>query len=158
MRLVWQSLVQSPRALSVASAIAFLLLPSATCAEGMFRGYVVSVADGDTITVRADINKETFRVRLDGIDAPERTQPYSQVSRRNLEALVKGKAVTVATTKVDRYGRLVATVSTPEAPDVGLEQIKAGLAWHFKRYVRSCFRLSTILPIGEVPPTVRRTE
>src|SRR5687768_12823886 len=90
-------------------------------------GRVVSVPDGDTITIQTG-DRAHYRVRLDGIDAPERTQPYSQLSRKNLLARVEGQHVTVTSSKTDRFGRLVGIVSTDQHPDVGLEQIRAGLA------------------------------
>lgn len=97
-----------------------------------FSGPVVSVQDGDTFTVRTSDGKK-HRIRVDGIDAPERTQPYSQISRNNLIALV-GDSVVVSSNKFDRHGRPVGTVRNAAGQDVGLGQIKAGLAWHFKRY------------------------
>jgi len=96
-------------------------------------GRVVSVADGDTITVQTP-DRVRHRIRLDGIDAPERIQPYSQISRKNLVAMVDGQQVRVTSSKTDRFGRMVGIVRTEQYRDVGLEQIKAGLAWHFKRY------------------------
>jgi endonuclease YncB( thermonuclease family) len=102
-------------------------------------GRIVKVADGDTITVLQDNTQH--RIRLQGIDAPERKQPYGNASRKHLASLVAGKTVTVQWNKRDRYGRIVGKVlytlvwhtSTDEV-DVCLEQVKAGYAWHFKRY------------------------
>jgi len=70
---------------------------------------VVAVHDGDTLTV-ADGPQRTV-IRLADIDAPERTQPYSRTSRRNLQALCKGaKRAEVERIDTDRYGRTVAHV------------------------------------------------
>lgn len=96
-------------------------------------GVVVSVPDGDTISIQT-ADRTRHRIRLDGIDAPERTQSYSQVSRKSLLALVEGKVVTVTSGKTDRFDRMVGIVRTQQHSDVGLEKVKAGLAWHFKRY------------------------
>ena len=74
------------------------------------------------------------RIRLQGIDAPERTMPFSQVSRRNLKELVDNKKVYFDPQKLDRHGRTVAVVYLQDGTDVCLEQLRAGLAWHFKRY------------------------
>lgn len=95
-------------------------------------GKVVGVADGDTITVLDDENTQ-HKIRLQGIDAPEKGQPFGNVSKQNLSSLVFGKIVDVECDKLDRYGRLVAKVSI-DGVDVGLEQIRAGLAWHYKQY------------------------
>lgn len=59
---------------------------------------------------------------------------YSQVSRRHLAELVMGKIVTFDPEKLDRHGRTVAVVRLQDGTDVCLEQVRAGLAWHFKRY------------------------
>lgn len=95
-------------------------------------GEVVGVADGDTITLLI-ADQVRHRIRVDGIDAPERTQPYSQVSKRSLSDMVYRQQVTADCTKRDRYGRDVCKVMI-DGRDVGLVQIQRGLAWHFKRY------------------------
>ena len=68
-----------------------------------------------------------------GIDAPERKQAYGLVSRKHLASIVAGKQVTVEHQKRDRYGRIVGKVLV-NGIDACLEQVKAGLAWHYKRY------------------------
>ena len=101
-------------------------------APSLLLGRVVQVTDGDDVTVR-DARKVQQRVRLQGIDAPEYDQPYGDVSRENLARLVSGKTVEVLWTKRDSYDRLVGTVFL-EGRDINLEQVKAGLAWHYKYY------------------------
>ena len=98
----------------------------------MFRARVVSIEDGDTIIVLNEIN-ENHKIRLQGIDAPEGGQGFGNRSRQNLSELVAGKEVTVEWFKRDRYGRIVGKVSL-DGSDVCLEQIKAGMAWHYKYY------------------------
>lgn len=95
-------------------------------------GKVVKIIDGDTIDI-LDAQNAQHRLRLKGIDAPERTQAFYEVSRKNLATLVLEKQVAAHYEKVDQWGRLVSTVSV-DGEDVCLEQIRAGLAWHFKRY------------------------
>src|SRR5882724_8491823 len=68
-------------------------------------GPVVKIADGDTITI-LDPQNVQHKIRLQGIDAPERRQDFSQVSREHLASLVCGKYVRIEYEKVDRYGRL----------------------------------------------------
>ena len=94
-------------------------------------GLVVGVSDGDTITVLVD--KTPYKIRLAGIDAPESRQAFGQASKQHLSALVYKKPVTVLWVKKDRYGRTLGKVMV-DGTDVCLEQIKAGLAWHYKRY------------------------
>jgi endonuclease YncB( thermonuclease family) len=72
-------------------------------------GKVVAVADGDTITV-LDANKVQHKIRLGGIDAHEKTQPFGQTCRQSLSDLVYGKTVSVDTDKPDRYGREVGKI------------------------------------------------
>lgn len=95
-------------------------------------GKVVSIADGDTVTVLTSSNQQ-YKIRLNGIDAPEKAQPYGQASKQNLSALIGQKTVTVDWSKLDRYGRTIGKV-TFAGKDINLEQIKAGMAWHYKKY------------------------
>lgn len=97
-------------------------------------GHVVAVSDGDTITVLDD-NKQRHVIRLMGIDAPEKAQAYGQKAKESLSDLVFNKDVSVTWFKRDRYGRTVGQVYFG-GTDVCLEQIKRGLAWHYKDYER----------------------
>jgi endonuclease YncB( thermonuclease family) len=74
-----------------------------------------------------------LRVRLKGIDAPERGQAFYQVSKENLEETAINREVTITWNKIDRWNRLIGKVSL-DGKDVCLEQIRAGLGWHFKKY------------------------
>ena len=113
------------------AALAWAMVVCATCASGAtIKGEVVSVADGDTLTV-LDARRKQHRIRLAGIDAPERTQPFGTRSRRHLAALVFRKTVTVEFEKRDRYGRVVGKVILG-GTDASLEQVSAGMAWHYK--------------------------
>ena len=91
----------------------------------------MAIADGETLTLLVD--KTQHRIRIDGIDAPERTQPYSQRARQSLDDLAKGKQATAQCSKVDKYGRDVCLVII-DGTDIGLEQLRRGLAWFFVRY------------------------
>lgn len=120
-------------------ALALTMWTSAGAAE-LF-GKVVAVADGDTLTV-LDAVERLHKVRLSAIDAPERRQPYGERAKQHLLRLARGQSVLVRWHKRDRYGRIVGRVLLSEcagarcsfAKDVALEQLKAGLAWHFTRY------------------------
>ncbi len=124
-------LSQSIRSALCAIALFFL---SCTAIGAEFVGRVVGVSDGDTITVLVG-ERESIKVRLTGIDAPEKAQPFGAVSKKNLSDLVYGKAVSVEWEKKDRYGRVLGRVLVDDA-DVCLEQIRAGLAWHYKQYAK----------------------
>ncbi len=116
-----------------------LSLPSFADVEGK----VVAVTDGDTIKVLDDKNVQ-HKIRLTGIDAPERNQPYGNASRKHLAALVAGKIVYVESSKTDRYGRtlgkvLVKSVDCPSCGyslDANHAQIKAGMAWWYRYYAK----------------------
>ena len=95
---------------------------------------VVGVTDGDTVTVLDAGNREE-KIRVGGIDAPEKKQPFGEKSKQSLSGLVFGKDVRVEWKKRDRYGRIVGQVFVePSAVDAGLFQVRAGLAWHYKKY------------------------
>ena len=96
------------------------------------QGKVVHVADGDTITV-LDATNTQHKIRLHGIDAPEKAQAFGQKSKQSLHQLVHSKQVTVEFQKQDKYGRAVGKV-VYNGTDVCLEQIKLGMAWHYKQY------------------------
>lgn len=97
-------------------------------------GQVIKVIDGDTITI-LDANKEQFKIRLSGIDAPEKNQAFGNVSKQSLSEMITGKKVKVDFNKRGRYGRIIGKVLLNNE-DVNLAQIKRGLAWHYKQYER----------------------
>lgn len=97
-------------------------------------GKVVGVSDGDTIKV-LDKNNAEYKIRLEGVDAPESKQDFGNKAKENLSNLVFGKVVQVISNKTDKYGRHVGKVLL-NGTDVNLEQIKSGLAWHYKEYAK----------------------
>ena len=121
-------------------AVVLLLIASATQATTLL-GRVIGVADGDSVTV-LDGNLEQHKVRLQGIDAPEKAQPFGQWSKENLSRLVFDKAVLVEWSKRDRYGRIIGKVwvqpvdctTCPTTLDAGHAQITVGLAWWYRKY------------------------
>ena len=124
----------------------FLTLMPSTLWGNAIEGNVVKVADGDTITIKDDSGNK-HRIRLGGIDAPEKNQPYGKESTQSLLELTSGKPVVIEYEKRDRYNRIVGKVLVDppgevfcmaldcvKKIDAGLEQIKKGLAWHYKKY------------------------
>jgi endonuclease YncB( thermonuclease family) len=103
-------------------------------AAATIEGRVVGVADGDTITVLDSTNTQ-HKIRLAGIDAPEKKQPYGQRSKQSLSDLVFDKQVMVETDKRDKYKREVGKVLVG-GMDANLEQVSRGFAWHYKAYYR----------------------
>jgi endonuclease YncB( thermonuclease family)/methylphosphotriester-DNA--protein-cysteine methyltransferase len=98
----------------------------------VIEGKVIDMHDGDTVTV-IDKNNRKFHIRLQGIDAPELKQEFGSVSQQNLARMVLGKQVEIYWTKVDKYRRTVGTIML-DGRDMNIEQVKVGLAWHFKKY------------------------
>jgi endonuclease YncB( thermonuclease family) len=101
-------------------------------------GKVVAIADGDTITV-LDGNKQQHKIRLDGIDAPESSQPFGAQAKKALSDLVIGRQVNVAASKTDRYGRTVGKVSL-DGKDINYVQLLQGFAWFYRAYARELSR------------------
>lgn len=97
-------------------------------------GRVVNIADGDTITVLDD-DKVQHKIRLAGIDAPEKKQPFGNRSKESLSELAYNKTVTVETAKRDKYGRQVGKVLV-NGQDVNLVQVERGMAWFYRQYQR----------------------
>lgn len=99
---------------------------------------VVAIADGDTLTVRCEARAEspaqTTVIRLAEIDAPEKSQAYGNRSREHLTSLCFKKQATLKPLTTDRYRRTVARVEC-EGMDASAEQVRAGMAWVFDRYV-----------------------
>jgi len=98
----------------------------------IIEGRVVIVADGDTITI-LDLDKRQHKIRFNGIDAPEKKQPFGNRSRQNLAAIFFDGNVRAECHKRDRYGREVCKI-LDGSRDVGLEQIRASLAWWYRAY------------------------
>lgn len=113
-------------------AIFIALNASSMCLADNITGKVVVISDGDTITVLTASTKE-YRIRLNGIDAPEKAQPFGQASKKNLSGLIGQQVVSVEWSKQDRYGRTLGKI-TLNGKDINLEQVKAGMAWHYKKY------------------------
>ncbi len=126
------SAVESMRRVLIAALAAWWLAAGAALSADELRGRVVGIADGDTITV-LDANRQQHRIRLNGIDAPETAQAFSQVSKTNLSTLVFGQDVLVVWSKVDRYGRKIGAVIRGSV-DANLEQLRSGLAWYYRQY------------------------
>lgn len=120
-------------------ALAFALLATSSgsgqvreLVGSTFEAQVVSIIDGDTIDVVTDA-KRAIRIRIEGIDAPERGEPFNDAARRFARVMLFDKPAKIHGRDVDRYGRLVARV-TVEDSDTSVEIVKAGLACHYLQY------------------------
>lgn len=148
--------------LLIVCAILFLYI--SLSARSTFIAVVISVADGDSISVLRD--NQPVRIRLSDIDAPEHDQAFGESAKRFLSRLVFRKSVTVDPRNVDRYGRMVARVHVGET-DVNLALVQAGLAWWYVAYshdagIRRAEALARLQRVGlwnqaePVPPWIFR--
>jgi micrococcal nuclease len=111
------------------SFVALFFISYASAAQ--LTGKVVSIADGDTFTLLS--NNKQIKIRLHGIDCPEKSQDFGNVAKQFLSNLIFGKIVSVKEMDTDRYGRTIGMV-TIDNKNVNEELLKAGLAWHYKHY------------------------
>ena len=111
--------------------IALLFLSEATSA---LEGRVVGVTDGDTIKV-LDGHSVQHKVRLQCIDAPEKSMPFGQRAKEALASIVAGKYVIIMVLDIDRYGREVGEVSV-DGRSANLAMVRMGYAWAYPKYCR----------------------
>lgn len=97
-----------------------------------FEAKVIKISDGDTITVLAD-NKTQIKVRLYGIDAPEKKQAYGEKSRKFLANLIAGQIVEIKEKGKDKYKRVLGVVYY-NGQDINAKMVSGGYAWAFIRY------------------------
>ena len=111
----------------------FLAFPGSALAEYLnCPCKVVKVTDGDTIHV-LDQSTIKHKIRLGGIDAPEKKQAFGQKSKQYLVSMIAGQNVEVEYSKRDRYGRIIGKI-IKDGLDINLLEIKQGYAWHYKYY------------------------
>lgn len=94
-------------------------------------GKVVSIHDGDTITILQD--KQQIKVRLFGIDAPELKQPYGKKSKQFLANLIAGEVVEVDENGKDRYKRTIGTIYV-NGTDINAQMVANGYAWAYRNF------------------------
>jgi len=110
-----------------------------TAAQTSFKPFnatlnVTRVYDGDTFTGRTK-SGTIYKIRIYGIDAPERTQDLGMYSRAYLEGLIgDSKVVDVNVVDIDFYGRYVAYVFNKAGEDISFKMIEAGMAWTYEEY------------------------
>ena len=119
--------------MTLISAI-FALAVSLSVEAATIYGRVVGITDGDTITV-LDARNQQHKIRLAGIDAPEKTQAFGPASKMNLSTLVFGREVTLDCGKTDRYRREICVVVVA-GKDANRAQVAAGMAWWYRQYQR----------------------
>lgn len=116
----------------IISLLFVLLLPTLAAA---WEGTVVGITDGDTIRV-LDAQKRLHKIRLYGIDCPEKKQPFGQKAKQHASDLAFNQIVEIEEITKDRYGRTIALVILPGGQSLNAELIRAGLAWVYTRYCK----------------------
>lgn len=125
------------RILAIVCVVLFVL-PFVACAHSddfaslSWNGSVVGVLDGDTVDVLR--NRHTERIRLYGIDCPEKGQAFGRVAKLATSALVFGRPVTVKPHTTDRYKRVVAEVFLVDGTNLNHQLVKAGWCWWYRKY------------------------
>ena len=117
--------------LIVLTTVLSLLFASPTLANE-FSGSVVSVVDGDTIEVLHDDRAE--RIRLKGIDCPEKGQSFGKRAKQVVSELVFGKTVTIQPHGHDKYLRTIGDVLLPDGTNVNHTLVKDGWCWWYRKY------------------------
>jgi endonuclease YncB( thermonuclease family) len=97
-----------------------------------FTGRVISVKDGDTIEVLH--NNKAERIRLTGIDCPEKKQAFGQRAKQATSTLSFGRNVTIQTNAKDRYGRTLGNVYLSNGRNLNHELVKGGWCWWYRKY------------------------
>ncbi len=115
-------------------ATTLLLLATFLVGTDPLTGKVVKVTDGDTITVLVD--RQEVKIRLNAIDAPERSQDFGQRSKEALADLIFGKDVRIEAHGKDRYGRTIGDVYVGQT-FVNEQMVEDGWAWNYVRYSKS---------------------
>lgn len=104
---------------------------SSVSQEKVLHGQVIDVLDGDTVKLRSDWH--IYKIRLAGIDAPEKQQAYGVQSKIYLEHLLADKDVLVKVVSCDQYGRYVGRIYLG-GKDINGEMIRSGYAWHYNHF------------------------
>lgn len=112
--------------------ILILLLFPTTLSAHTLRGKIVRVSDGDTVVLLDSTNTQ-HKIRLDGIDCPEKGQPFGRKATDFVKQLTTGKEIVVEWEKKDRYKRILGVVYA-DGLNVNKELLKNGLAWHYKHF------------------------
>ena len=112
-------------------ALISLLIPTLSLAAD-FTGRVVGISDGDTISVMHGTRAE--KIRLNGIDCPEKRQAFGERAKQFTSKQAFGKDVTIKTFGHDKYRRTIGDVILPDGRILNQELVKAGLAWWYEKY------------------------
>ena len=112
----------------------FIISTTVSVLAETVKGKIIRVVDGDTVLARTVDNKK-IRIRLSGIDAPEKKQAYGIESKKFLENLISSKIVKISISKKDKYKRYLGMIFLNKT-NINLELVKSGNAWAYRRYLK----------------------
>ena len=124
---------------AIQSAMAPAPSPSSSALAGgapTFSGHVTRIVDGDTFW----ISSKDVRIRVWGLDAPERDTPQGPTATAALSYLISGRTLTCYQRDIDRYGRIVGQCFLPDGRDITAAMIASGTAKEFCRFSRNHYR------------------
>ena len=142
-----------PRCLRPLLIISVLAISTSVVTAATLTGKVVKIADGDTLTML--VGKTQVKVRLEGIDTPERGQPFGWKAGQSLAKKVFGKVVQVDDLGKDRYGRTLGTVRLGKR-NINLELVQDGWAWWYRKYAPKNKELAKAVTIYGASQTLTR--
>ncbi|WP_240744199.1 thermonuclease family protein [Desulfopila sp. IMCC35006] len=116
--------------------LTFFLLVTPALSQ-VITGKVIHIADGDTITI-LDSSRNQHKIRLYGIDTPEKGQAFGQAAKKFTSSLTASKTAEVTVYDTDKYGRTVGVVMV-NGTNVNQSLIKAGYAWQYRKYCKEAF-------------------
>src|SRR5215813_13987080 len=128
--------------LSAAVVVLWCLLVLPLAAADQFTGKVVGISDGDTLSVLRE--GKAVKVRLHGVDTPEKAQAFGTQARKFTSDAAFQQTVTVVVQTTDRYGRLVGEVLLPDGRSLNQELVKAGMAWWYRPYAPNDIMLAQL--------------
>jgi micrococcal nuclease len=105
------------------------------CLAETFEGKCIRILDGDTIEVLR--NRQPVKVRLEGVDCPEKRQAFGKKAKEFTASLVFQQQVEVAWTKKDRYGRILGSVKLSNGCELNEEIVRQGYGWWYRQYSRN---------------------
>jgi micrococcal nuclease len=116
--------------------IIIVFLSLSNCLYSQLKGRIIGVSDGDSVSL-LDEKNVVFKIRLNGIDAPEKKQDFGNASKNFIGDLIYDKFVWVRTNGLDRYGRTIGTIYLNEnmiGKSVNEMSLENGMSWHYKKY------------------------
>ncbi len=122
-----EATTEPPKPLEQPENVAIITTPATASGDK-----VIAVKDGDTIDLLQ--GGQTVKVRLYGVDSPEKNQDYGQKAKDFTSQLAFGKQVRLIAHNKDRYGRTVGTIILPDGRNLNEELVRNGYAWHYKEY------------------------